>query len=332
MRTYGKIFTAVAALALAAGCGTGGGGGGGAGGGERFDERVTLIAGAAPGSGFDQTARAMQETIQKEKLARGAEVLNVPGASGTIALAQMPGKKGQADQLMATGLATISGVVTNGSKVGMEAVTPIAKLIGEADVIVVPADSPIKTFKDLVEEFKKDPKGVPIAAGSVGSGDHLFLGLLAKEVGVDPKQINYVAHSGGGEAVAAILGGKVKAGASGIGEFAEHIKSGKMRPLAVTSPQQDPMLPGVKTVKEQGYDVEFTNWRCVVAPAGLKPEDKKKVIDMITAMHGTQEWKNQLKEKGWSDEFMAGDEFAKWFATEEQNIRKTLDELGLAAS
>lgn len=328
MRTSLKIAASLAALALAAGCGTPGGGD--SGGAAKFNERVTLIAGAAPGSGYDQTARAMQETIQKEKLARGAEVQNVPGASGTIALAQMPGKKGQADQLMATGLATISGVVTNKSKVGMEAVTPIAKLIGEQDVIVVPADSPIKTFEDLMKEFKKDPKKVPIAAGSVGSGDHLFLGLLAKEAGVDPKKINYVAHSGGGEAVAAILGNKVKAGASGIGEFIEHIKSGKMRALAVSGPKQDPMLPGVKTVKEQGYDVEFTNWRCVVAPAGLKPEDKQKLIDLMTAMHDSKEWKNQLKEKGWADEFMAGDEFATWFAAEEKNIRKTLDELGLA--
>lgn len=328
MRTSLKIFTSLAALALAAGCGTPGGGE--SGGAAKFDDRVTLIAGAAPGSGFDQTARAMQETIQKEKLARGAEVQNVPGASGTIALAQMPGKKGQANQLMATGLATISGVVTNKSKVGMEAVTPIAKLISEQDVIVVPADSPIKTLDDLMKEFKKDPKSVPIAAGSVGSGDHLFLGQLAKEVGVDPKDINYVAHSGGGEAVAAILGNKVKAGASGIGEFAEQIKAGKMRALAVTGPSQDPMLPGVKTVKEQGIDVEFTNWRCVVAPAGLSAEDKKKVTDLITAMHDTPEWKNQLKEKGWTDEFMAGDEFATWFTTEEQNIRKTLGELGLA--
>src|SRR6478735_7371500 len=114
---------------------------------------------------------------------------------------------------------------------------------------------------DLVRAFKENPGKVSFGAGSAGSTEHLLIGLIAKAVGVDPGKINYIAF----------IGGHVAAGASGLGEFQEHIRSGKMRALAVSAPQP---MEGIPTLKEQGVDVVFGNWRGIWAPPGITPAQR----------------------------------------------------------
>src|SRR6185312_4022094 len=187
--------------------------------------RVEIIAPAAPGSGWDQTARAVQEAMKADQLAKSVDVKNVPGASGTVALAQVAPQKGKADLLIASGLAMMSGIITNGTDVTLDDLTPIARVVGEYEVIVVPKDVPFNNADDLFAAIKADPKSVPIAGGSAGSADQIFIGLLAQHYGVKPADVNYVPYSGGGEATTALLGGKVKAGVAGLNEFAEQIKN-----------------------------------------------------------------------------------------------------------
>lgn len=170
-----------------------------------------IMAPASPGGGWDQTARAMQNIMQETKIASDVQVVNVPGAGGTIGLAQfVSSKSGNPEALLVGGYVMVGAILTNNSPVSLDDVTPIARLTGETEAVVVPAASPFQTIDDLVAAMKADPGAVAIAGGSAGGVDHIAAGLIAQAAGVDPKLINYIAFSGGGEALAAILGNQVK--------------------------------------------------------------------------------------------------------------------------
>ena len=191
---------------------------------------LDIIAPANPGGGWDQTARAIQAALQADELASGVKVENIGGAGGTIGLAQFVsgrGKKG--DAILVGGLVMVGAILTNKSPVTLANVTPLARLTGEYELVVVPADSPLKSMADLAAKLKADPGSVSWGGGSAGGTDHILAGLIAKAAGVDPTKVNYIAHSGGGEALSAILGGHVTAGISGYEEFAPQIQAGKLR-------------------------------------------------------------------------------------------------------
>jgi putative tricarboxylic transport membrane protein len=289
-----------------------------------------IIAPAAPGGGWDQTARTMQSALQDEGIAKTVQVSNVPGAGGTIGLAQFVNQsRGDPSALIVGGYVMVGAILTNNSPVTLEQVTPIARLTGESEAIVVPADSPIKTMADLVAKLKADPGSVSWAGGSAGGTDHIAAGLIAKAVGVDPTKINYIAFSGGGEALAAILGGQVTAGISGYGEFASQVEAGKLRLLAVSG---DSRLPGVDapTLKEAGVDVVLQNWRMVAAAPDLTPEQKAQVTADIETMAKSKAWQEALKAKGWQDTFLAGDAFAQQLQTDIAATKGILTDIGLA--
>jgi putative tricarboxylic transport membrane protein len=293
-------------------------------------KQLRIMAPAAPGGGWDQTSRAAQQVIESEKLApKGVEVFNVPGAGGTVGLARLRNEKANDHLLMTMGLVMVGAVQTNKSAVTLDDVTPIARLTGEYEVLVVPKNSKYKTLDDFVADFKSDTGSVAIAGGSAGGTDQIVAGLIAKEVGADPKKVNYVAFSGGGEALAAILGGKVKAGISGIGEWVTQIESGAMRALAVTSKERVKELPDVPTFAEQDVNVEVSNWRGFVAGPDLSDADKEAMVDFVTKLHDTQAWKDALSEKGWDDQFLAGDDFAKYLDEEQSRVEGVLKDLGL---
>src|SRR5215213_4530875 len=268
-----------------------------------------IMAPAAPGGGWDQTARSMQQALTQSGIAKSVQVTNVPGAGGSIGIAQLVNNsKGDGNQLMVNGFVMMGALLTNKSPVTLEQVTPIARLTAEAEAIVVPPDSPIKSAQDLVAAIKADPAKVTWAGGSAGGVDHIAAALFAKGAGADPTKINYIPFSGGGEALAAILGGKVTAGISGVGEFESQVKAGKLRLLAVTSPQR---IEGIDapTLKEEGIDLEIINWRSVVAPPGITPDQRKAVLDTVDKMVKSKEWAEILKQKGWDDAYLAGDQF-----------------------
>jgi putative tricarboxylic transport membrane protein len=194
---------------------------------------------------------------------------NKGGAAGALGLAQfVNGSKGDPNALMVMGAVMLGGLITGKPPVSLSQATPIARLSSEYNVFVLPANSPFKTMKDVVEQLKKDPGSVKWGGGSRGSTEHIAAAMIAQKVGADPSKINYVAFRGGGEATAAILGGNVTVGGSGYSEFAEYIKAGKMKAIAVTSGKR---LPGVDvpTLKEQGIDVEIGNWRGVYGAPGI---------------------------------------------------------------
>jgi putative tricarboxylic transport membrane protein len=290
---------------------------------------LEIVVPAAPGGGWDQTGRAMQNALQEADLASGIQVVNIPGAGGTIGLAQfVSSKEGQGNALMIGGLVMLGAILTNQSPVTLEQVTPIARLTGEYEVIVVPASSEIQTIDDLIAQFKEDPQSVSWGGGSAGGTDHMLVGLIAKEVGVDPSGINYVPFAGGGEALASILGGHVTAGVSGYQEFAGQIETGDLRALAISSAERLE-VGNIPTLKEQGVDVELTNWRAVFAPPGISDEDKQALGDAVGQMVQSEAWQNTLKERAWLDLYLPPDEFAQFLEQDRQQVETVLKDVGL---
>jgi putative tricarboxylic transport membrane protein len=293
---------------------------------------LKIIAPAAPGGGWDQTARAMQQALMGEKLVRSAQVVNIPGAGGTVGLAQfITGAKGDGNQLMVNGFVMVGAILLNNSPVTLDQVTPIARLTEETQVMVVPASSPYKTAKDLADAVKKDVARVTFAGGSAGGVDHIMAALFVAAAGADASKVNYIPYSGGGESLAAILGGKVTAGISGYGEYEGQIKSGKLRAIGVTSPQRAPGVD-VPTFKEQGIDLVLTNWRSVVAPPGITAAQRQTLSDLVDKMVKSAAWKELLKQKGWDDAYLAGDAFAAFLKQEQARVREVLRSVGLVKS
>jgi putative tricarboxylic transport membrane protein len=298
-------------------------------------ERLSIMAPADPGGGWDETARALQAAIRESKVSeQGAEVYNVPGAGGTLGLSQLVTKQqGDPSQLMVMGLVMLGAIETNQSSVNLSQVTPISTLTEEAEAIVVPAKSPYRTLDDLMADLKRDPASVAWAGGSAGGTDQLLVGLLAKAVGADPAKTKYVAHDGGGEAIAAILSGSVDAGVSGVSEFADQVEAGKMRVLAVSG-DTSVDVGGTKApaIKEEGFDVVLTNWRGIVAPPGLSDADRDKVVAFVEKVRATPAWKESVERFGWTEMAKSGADFDAFLKTEDQRVKQLVADLGLAAS
>jgi len=222
----------------------------------------------------------------------------------------------------------VGGIITAKTASQLSQATPIARLTSEYNVFVLPAGSPFKTMKDVVEQMKKDPGSVKWGGGSRGSTEHIAAAMIAREVGVDPSKINYVAFRGGGEATAAILGGNVSVGGSGYSEFAEYIAVGKMKPIAVTS---DSRLKGidVPTLKELGINVVIGNWRGVYGAPGISPDQRKALIDMVVKATKSKSWAESLQSNRWTPALMVGAEFEKFVDDEFASLRAVMAKSGM---
>lgn len=289
--------------------------------------RLQIIAPAAPGGGWDGTARGMQAVIDELELANNTQVINMDGAGGTIGLARFVAND-DPTQLMVMGATLIGAIEVNESTATIDDVVPVARLTSEYHVLVVPKDSPYKTLDDFTKAFKKDPGSMAIGGGSAGGTDHMTGGLYAEAVGVDPTKLNYIPYSGGGEALAAILGGKVSGGISNVQEWAGQIESGDLRVLAVSSPERLDSVDA-PTFKEQGVDVELANWRGVLAPPGTSDEERKQIQGFLTEMHESEQWQDALKKNGWEDSFMVGEEVDPYFEEQTAEIQQLLKKIGL---
>ena len=288
---------------------------------------LKMMIPANPGGGWDQTGRNLAAAMQSAKLVSSVQFDNKGGAGGTIGLAQfVNSSKGDPHAVMIGGMVMVGGIILGKSPVNLTQVTPLARLTSEWEIVVVPASSPFKTMADLVKALKENPGRVSWGGGSAGGTDHILVGLIAKSVGVDPTKINYVPFKGGGEAVAAILGGHVSAGVSGVGEFAEHVKSGKMRALAQSSGTK---LDNIPSLKEQGIDVELGNWRGIFGAPGITTPQRDALIKLVKDATETPAWKGTLEKLGWAPEFLAGDDYRKFLEEDTKRVYAIIDSLGL---
>lgn len=290
---------------------------------------LKMMIPANPGGGWDTTGRALGKALQDAGLASSVTYENKGGAAGAIGLSQfVNASKGDPNALMVMGAVMLGGIITGKPPVTLAQATPIARLTSEYNVFVLPASSPLKTMKDVVEQLKKDPGSVKWGGGSRGSTEHIAAAMLAREAGVDATKVNYVPFRGGGEATAAILGGNVTVGGSGYSEFQQYIESGKMRAIAVTSPTRLKGLT-IPTLKELGYNVEIGNWRGIYAAPGITPEQQKALTDMVTAVFRNKSWIEALDKNGWTPALLTGKAFYDFVDQEFAMLRAVMAKSGM---
>ena len=284
-------------------------------------DTINMFVPAAPGGGWDGTARAIERSAKAAGLVGNMAFENVGGAGGMVGLPRFVNqRKGQANSLMVGGSVMIGAGIANKSPITIKNVTPIARLTEEAGVIVVPANGKIKTWKEFETAIKANPKAVSVAGGSAGGTDHLILGMVIKALGKSPRDAAYVAFAGGGPANAAILGNQVVAGISGYSEFEEQIKAGKSR------------IPGVNvpTLTELGVNVTESNWRGVFAAPGISDKQREALIDFVTKVTQSDAWKKELETRKWTNAFMTERPFERDLAKDIADKEVLMKELGLA--
>nr|WP_315488100.1 tripartite tricarboxylate transporter substrate-binding protein [uncultured Rhodoferax sp.] len=290
---------------------------------------IKMMIPANPGGGWDGTGRAFGKAMLDAKVADNVQFDNKGGAAGVIGLAQfVNASKGDPNALIVMGAVMLGGIITGKPQVSLDKATPLARLTSEYNVFVVPAASPIKTMKEVVDLLVKDPGSVKWGGGSRGTTEHICASMLATKVGVDPKKVNYVAFRGGGEATAAILGGNVTVGGGGYSEMAEYINAGKMRPIGVTS---DKRLPGINvpTLKELGYDVVLGNWRGLYAAPGITAEQRAALTDLVVKATKSKSWTESLEKNAWTPALLTGKAFDDFVDAEFANLRGIMHLAGM---
>ena len=289
-------------------------------------KNLDWVVPANPG-GYSQTSTAISESLKKEGLLSTYSSVFKPGAGGTVGLGFFQEIKAKPESVLITGLAMAGGIPSNKSPLKLEASTPIAKVMREYQALAVPATSKYKNLAQFLADWKANPK-LAISGGSLGSTDHQFIGLLAKAAGIDPKAMNFVVHSGGPEVIASLLSGATIAGTSGSAEFQAQLAAGKMRVLAVSSAKR---LPGyaARTLKEQGVDLVYGNWRGVMATADVSEADRLNMVKVFDAMRGTATWQGYLKQYNWDDEWLAGKAFGTFLSKELPLVAGVIKDLGL---
>ena len=290
---------------------------------------VKMMIPANPGGGWDGTGRALGKALLESKAADTVTYENKGGAAGALGLAQfVNGSKGEPNAIMIMGAVMLGGIITGKPPVSLSSATPLVRLSSEYNVFVLPANSPFKTMKEVIEQLKKDPGSVKWGGGSRGSTEHIAAAMLAREAGVDPARINYVAFRGGGEATAAILGGNVTIGGSGYSEFSEYITAGKMKAIAVTSGTRLKDI-NIPTLKELGYNVEIGNWRGVYGAPGITAVQRKALTDMLLKALKSKSWADDLVKNNWTPAVMSGKEFEDFVDNDFASLRATMVKSGM---
>jgi putative tricarboxylic transport membrane protein len=292
-------------------------------------DRLRMFIPAAPGGGWDQTGRTIEQVMRTAGIVQNFQFENVPGAGGAVGLPRFLGMRGQGDVMMVAGMVMVGSLIANKSPVKITDATPLARLTGEFQAVVVPANSTHRDMRSLAAAVRANPGAVSWAGGSAGGSDHILVGMVGQAIGVEPRLMSYVAFAGGGPATAALLGGQTTAGVSGYGEFAEQIKAGRLRALAISSPTRQDGID-LPTLKEQGIDVELFNWRGVFGAPGINPNQRAALIALVDRMVKTPQWKEEAAKRDWTEIYQPGDDFGRYVATEVTRIEGILKSLGLA--
>lgn len=295
-------------------------------------ESQEIVVPAAPGGGWDLTARAIQKVVEDAEISsESIDVVNRDGGGGATALADLTSDdEGDPYQLMIGGLVMIGALQQADSPLKITDATTIATLTSEAEAFVVPADSPFKSIKDVVDAYRKDPESVTFGGGSQGGSDQIVAAMLLQEAGLEAGDMKYIGYPGGGEATAGILSGDVEVGISGLSEFEGQIESGDMRLLALSTDDKVEVAgETAPTLTSEGYDIDFANWRAIFAPPGLSDDEVEAVSDWVDEIHESPEWKQELKAQGWTDDYRTGDEAVQYIEDQQTETAQLLKDLGL---
>lgn len=292
-------------------------------------DAVKFMAPGSVGGGYDQTARILGKALIEADAVKSITFENKGGAGGTLGLAQFANStKGDPNALIVVGANMVTSEEQNKPQITMKDVTPIARLFTEYNVLAVREESSYKTLEDLLTAFKADPSSIKWGGGSKGSIDHIGIAELAGKMDVPINKVNYIAYAGGGEVVAATLGGHITVITGGYAELAKYVQSKQFRLLAIGAPER---VAGIEapTLKEKGYDVIINNWRGVYGAANLSPEQRKQVVDAVLSGTNSKVWQENVKVNAWSPSILTGDEFGKFVEEDHVRLRAMLVKVGL---
>mgnify|MGYP001435699909 CR=1 FL=1 len=299
-------------------------------------DKLHFVIGGGAGGGWDGTARGTGEALTKAGMLQSASFENMSGGGGGKALAYMINTKPantilvQSTPLVLRSITRHEGYVTGGGSgvLSYKDVVPIAGVIGDYGAIAVAKNSPFKNFKDVVDAYKKDPSSVKMAGGSVrGSMDHLIGALAFQEAGADPNKVVYVPYDAGGKALAGLLSGETQILSTGLGEVMG--ARDQVRIIGITAPSRVADAPEVPTLKEQGFDVQFVNWRGFFGPPNMSNADKKKIAKMLGDVQKTPEWEAVRKRNAWVNIYNPDKKFVKFLKTQTKEMTALMKKLGV---
>lgn len=290
---------------------------------------IELTIPFAPGGGVDLFGRTVAQLLNDQKIVnRPIQVVNKPGAGGSVGMALMVQRKGDAYSLLGIAIHSVVTPLTLGTPHSYKDMTPIAKIFSEYQMMVVRTDSPIKSLKDVEAALRKDPGSLSIGGASLGNADHIAAALFAKSIGVDPTKINYIPYSGG-ESNPAIMGGHVDVGMGGL-DLMAHVEAGRMRVLGITSPKRlGGRFQKLPTFTEQGYNVLNENWRGIFGPPEMPAPVVQYWKNALTKLVRTAAWKAELEKNQWVDTFEA-DGFRALLDKDHETYSALLKQLGLS--
>lgn len=292
------------------------------------DRPIEFVVQASAGGGSDIFARTMAKIMTSEKIVTvPVNVVNKPGGSGAVAYSYLRTKRGDPHVIATATSSYLTTPIQGHSPVSYKDFSNVAVLCVEDYVAVVRAESPYKTLKDVVEAARKKPNGIRIGGSSVGSSDNIIENRLEKAAGI---QLNYIVFQSGGEANAALLGGSVDLASPNPSEAAQLITAGRLRPLAMFSPERLEKWPNVPTAREQSFDVTLEQHRGVVAAGGLTKEQSLFWQNAMVKLFQSKDFKKYMSDNGLRPLLKVGDDAEKYIAQQHQFYTEILTELGIA--
>jgi putative tricarboxylic transport membrane protein len=293
---------------------------------------VELVVGFVPGGGMDRTARSLDRILVTNKLVTsGVTVVNKPGGSSNVAYTYTSQRPADGHTLMIGGGTLLSNHITGASKLHYNDFTVIALLFNDYPVFSVNAASPIRSGKDLIQRLKADPRSVTTGFAAIGGGNHLSAVMLHKAIGGRTTDLKGVSYKGAAEAITNLLGGHIDLTATSAGSVVPHVAVGKLHIIAVAAPRRlGGALADVPTWKEQGADVVYGLWRLAIGPKGMSAAQTAWWENTLRKATQTADWKADMEQNFWSDEFIPGDEFRKNLAQEYATTKALFVDLGLA--
>jgi len=297
-------------------------------------EKIHFVIGGGAGGGWDGTARGTGEALTKSGMLKSASFENMSGGGGGKALAFMINTQPkntilvQSTPLVLRSITRHEGYVTGSGVLSYKDVTPIAGVIGDYGAIAVAKDSPYKNFKDVVDAYKKNPSSIKMAGGSVrGSMDHLIGALAFQAAGANPNDVAYIPYDAGGKALAGLLSGETQIISTGLGELMG--ARDQVRIIGITAPSRVADAPDAPTLKEQGYDVQFVNWRGFFGPPNMSNKDKKALSTMLGKVMETPEWEAVRKRNAWVNIYNSDKDFVKFLDAQTVEMTALMKKLGV---
>ena len=290
---------------------------------------IEMVVHTGPGGGSDVLARTIVVMLEKEKLIPvRMQVVNKTGGNAAVAAAYLAEKKGETHTLgLITSVWIATPLTSAEAKVTLRDLTPVARLVFEPAVFAVRADSPYKTMRDFIEAARANPGKLKQSGGSLTSRDSIMRQALQQHTGT---KWAFVSFQGGGERVAALLGGHVDMMIIEPQEAGEQIRAGKMRVLAQIAEKPLPSYPGVPTLKEAGYDVSVPpQIRALVAPPGIPKEVITYWEDLFDKLHNTASWQKYVADNQLEEGFLTGPDLAKSIDKIENELRVQLQQSGI---